>query len=469
MFKSTPSRSALIYLLLLIGITFLSLFSGLNSTQVVSIIVFSSIVLGAILFWRFRLAFGLIGMVILLGLSLTRISNIVESAGFDIILFLIGMMIVVSFLEERRFFEILIYKIISLVGYNANHLVMVMMVLAALFAALVDEVTSILFVASAMIHLTVRFRVNPIPFIIMLVFATNIGSSATVIGNPVGVVIALKANLSFGEFARWASPISIISLFTMMLLVLRFFRKDINQLEVNIQEQNINTLSSHVDKPTVPRSEFLVSVALFFGTILLLGLHSQIEGLLQLPKNTMLLGTSLGAGGVALILDRKKAREIIEKRIDWWTLSFFIMFFAAVSTLSVTGVTNFLTLKLLSFMGLDMSKIFLSLSLASGLLSSVMDNVLAISIIIPIIQELGSLGVFTFPLWWGILFASTLFGNLTMIGSTANIVAVGMIERRKLGNINFSEWIKPGLVASVPPLALALVLLYLQIPLMPWW
>jgi Na+/H+ antiporter NhaD/arsenite permease-like protein len=302
----------------------------------------------------------------------------------------------------------------------------------------------------------------------MLVFATNIGSSATVIGNPVGVVIALKANLSFGEFARWASPISIISLFAMMLLVLRFFRKDINQLEVNIREQNINNLS-HVDVLTVPRSEFLISVALFLGTILLLGLHNQIEGLLQLPKNTMLLGTSLGAGGVALILDRKKAREIIEKRIDWWTLSFFITFFSAVATLSVTGVTNFLSLKLLSFTGLDMSKIFLGISLASGLLSSIMDNVLAVSIIIPVIKGLGSLGIFTFPLWWGVLFASTLFGNLTMIGSTANIVAIGMIERRKLGNINFLEWIKPGLIASVPPLAIALVLVYLQIPLMPWW
>ncbi|MEX2725040.1 MAG: SLC13 family permease [Candidatus Freyarchaeota archaeon] len=468
MFKSPLLRSALIYLLLLIGISFLSLFSGLNSTQVVSIIVFSSIILGAILFWRFRLAFGLIGVVILLGLSLTRISNIVESAGFDIILFLIGMMIVVSFLEERRFFEILIHKIVSLVGYNANLLVMVMMMLAALFAALVDEVTSILFVASTMIHLTGKYRINPIPFVIMLVFATNIGSSATVIGNPVGVVVALKANLSFGEFLRWASPISTVSLFAMMLLVLRFFRKDINQLEVNIREQNINNLS-HGDKPTVPRSEFLVSVALFLGTILLLGLHNQIEGLLCLPKNTMLLGTSLGAGGVALILDRKKAREIIEKRIDWWTLSFFITFFAAVSTLSVTSVTNILSLKLLSFTGLDMNKIFLSLSLVSGLLSSIIDNVLAISIIIPVIQELGSLGVATFPLWWSILFSSTLFGNLTMIGSTANMVAIGIIERRKLGNINFSQWIKPGLVASVPPLAIALLLLYLQIPLMPWW
>jgi Na+/H+ antiporter NhaD/arsenite permease-like protein len=468
MFKSPLAKSGLIYLLLLLGISFLSSFSGLNNTQILSIVVFSSIMLGAILFWKFRLAFGLIGMVILLGLSLTQISNIVESAGFDIILFLIGMMIVVSFLEERRFFEILINKIISLVGFNASLLVMVMMMLAAFFAALVDEVTSILFVASTMIHLTVRFRANPIPFIIMLVFATNIGSSATVIGNPVGVVIALKANLSFGEFARWASPISIISLFAMMLLVLRFFRKDINQLEVNIREQNINNLS-HVDVLTVPRSEFLISVALFLGTILLLGLHNQIEGLLQLPKNTMLLGTSLGAGGVALILDRKKAREIIEKRIDWWTLSFFITFFSAVATLSVTGVTNFLSLKLLSFTGLDMSKIFLGISLASGLLSSIMDNVLAVSIIIPVIKGLGSLGIFTFPLWWGVLFASTLFGNLTMIGSTANIVAIGMIERRKLGNINFLEWIKPGLIASVPPLAIALVLVYLQIPLMPWW
>jgi Na+/H+ antiporter NhaD/arsenite permease-like protein len=80
---------------------------------------------------------------------------------------------------------------------------------------------------------------------------------------------------------------------------------------------------------------------------------------------------------------------------------------------------------------------------------------------------MSNLGVYNYPLWWGLLFAGTFFGNLTLIGSTANIVALGMLERQKRGHITLIEWIKPGALVSIPTLTVALILLYIQIPLMP--
>ena len=99
----------------------------------------------------------------------------------------------------------------------------------------------------------------------------------------------------------------------------------------------------------------------------------------------------------------------------------------------------------------------------SGALTSVMDNVLAVATFIPIIKDIGAIGVNIFPLWWAILFGSTLLGNLTIIGSTANIVAAGSLERCKACQISFWEWLKVGIVIAIPGLALAHLLLFLQL------
>ena len=96
-----------------------------------------------------------------------------------------------------------------------------------------------------------------------------------------------------------------------------------------------------------------------------------------------------------------------------------------------------------------------------------MDNILAVATFIPIVNDIGELGVYNYPLWWGLLFRVTFFGNCNTNWHTANIVALGMLERQKRGHIMLLEWIKPGALVSIPTLAVALILTYLQIPMMP--
>jgi Na+/H+ antiporter NhaD/arsenite permease-like protein len=454
-----------VYALLILCIIFLSSFFGLNRSQVFSVGVFSALILGTLFFWRFRLAFAFISIAVLLAAGLIDVPHLLEFAGFDIILFLVGMMVVVGFLEEHRFFEFLINRVIGVVGHDVNRLLFVIMVMAALFSALVGEVTSILFMTSTVLHLTGRYRVNPIPYVLMTVFATNIGSGATVVGNPVGVMIALRAGLTFTDFLRWASPIVIASLVVMIPLAIKYFNSEMKELKERMRK--FRALKDGVGEPKVRASEFIISSIFFVATMLLLVFHHQVEELLHLERNVMLLGTALGSAGVALMIERDKAREIVETRVDWGTLSFFIILFASVGTLKVMGVTSILARSLSSFAGGNETLLFASLTLITGVLSAFMDNVLAVATFIPIIQDLQSMGVYSFPLWWGTLFAATFLGNLTIIGSTANIVALGMMERRKVGHITFLQWIKPGLAVSLPTIGLALLLLYLQIPLMP--
>jgi Na+/H+ antiporter NhaD/arsenite permease-like protein len=305
------------------------------------------------------------------------------------------------------------------------------------------------------------------------VFATNIGSSATVVGNPIGVMIALRGDLTFQDFLRWATPISLIALLVIIPIILIYFSKDIKTLSSNMKESTITAAEIRESPDTdavnqdVNDNDMRVPWMLFLGTILSLVFHTQVESLLNLEKNSMLLGTAVIAAGIALFLEHEKARELVERRVDWWTLSFFLILFASVGTLNFTGVTGILAEELFTASGGEPLLMLVLFTGTASVLSALMDNVLAVATFIPVVIDIGNLGESIFPLWWGLLFAGTFFGNLTMIGSTANIVAIGMLERRGRGQVTLIQWIKPGALISIPTIILAILLIYVQIPYMP--
>ncbi|MBI2496225.1 MAG: hypothetical protein HYW10_06690 [Candidatus Omnitrophica bacterium] len=441
---------------------------GLTTQQMCAVGGFCVILYGAIFFWKNRLAFSCFGVALLLSTGLLDIPHLVEYAGLDIILFLVAMMTVIGFLEEKHFFEFVIDRLLLVVGPHPKRIMVVMMVMAALSAALVDEVTSILFMAAAMLNLLGRSKVNPIPFIMMLVFTTNIGSSATVVGNPVGVIIALRSGLTFLDFLRWATPVSLLCLALTIPICLRLFAKEIGALkDVLAGKRGERQLEHLVEEEHVTRRGIRLSGWLFGGVILGLVLHHPIEHLLCLPGNTMLLGVALLGAGVALALSGEGARTLVEKRVDWWTLAFFLMLFASVGTLKYTGVTGVLATRIIELSGGSIPLLTTLFAWSSGLLTAIMDNVLAVATFVPIVGDVAGAGLQTFPLWWAMLMGGTLGGNATLIGSTANIVSAGLLERRNLGSMTFTQWLRPGLIIAVATLILANLLILAQLSLMP--
>ena len=447
------------YVSIILSLSILSSLVGFSTHQVLSLAIFFMVIFGTILFWQFRLSFALLGISLLLAFGLLDIPHLIEFAGLEIILFLIGMMILVGYLEENQFFERLVSTLVRYVGPRPVLLLITLMLAGAVSAALVDEVTSVLFMTATMIHLTSRFGVNPIPFVIIQVFATNIGSSATVVGNPIGVMIAMRAGLTFQDFLRWASPISLCALLVTIPLSLLYYSKEIREWKQKMiggEREERETSSGRNSR------QWFICLALFIGTIGGLILHAPLEKLIGLQKNTLLIGVAMMAAGISLILERGSARELVEKRVDWWTLTFFMMLFASVGTLKYVGTTEIVAKSLTSWVGGNPKILFVVLTWVSGILTGFMDNVLAVATFIPIVQDIAKTGIDVTPYWWGILFGGTLFGNLTMIGSTANIVAIGIIERQKIGHITFGQWIKPGAIVSIPTLAIATLLIYLQ-------
>lgn len=449
---------ALAYLAIAASAAAAAALAGLDGRQVLATAIFVGFIAGTLIYWKFRLGFALAGVAVLLAAGVLDLPHLIEFAGLDVILFLVGMMVVIGFLEERRFFEVMVEAILRAVGRGPRALMATLMALAALSAALVDEVTSILFIAAVTLQVTRRFHLNPVPFVILAVFATNIGSSATVVGNPIGVMIALRASLTFPDFLRWATPIALAGLLLAIPLSFLYFRRDLAALGRGMAEAQ----GAAVEVEPIRRRDLLLSAGLFAGTIAGLILHTRIETALGLGKNAMLVGVALLAAGICLFLEGDRARELVERRVDWWTLAFFLLLFSSAGTLRYVGVTGRIAQGIQGLTGGSPTALLLTLTWVSGILSAFMDNVLAVATFIPIVHDLAQAGAAVTPLWWGLLFGGTFLGNLTLIGSTANIVALGILERQEKVHIGFVQWLGPGLVVSLPTLALATLLLWLQ-------
>ncbi len=443
------------YGIILGAIALFSILVGFDSRQVLALVLFSSMVLGTLFFWAYRLVFAFLAVGVFLALGLLDVPHIVEFANLDVILFLVGTMLVVGFLEERGFFEHILEALLGRVGNDVKRVTVLLMVIAAISSALVGEVTSILFIMAVTFRVVDRFGLKPVPFLMMMVFATNIGSTATVVGNPIGVMLALRGGLTFMDFLRWATPIAFFSLLPLTIfLSILYFRQDL--VIARPQAVGEKTRGGFFSPP------LRACWALFGAVTMGLVLHAPLENLLELPKNTLLLGVALLGGGVALALARGRARDLVERRVDWWTLAFFLFLFISVGVLQAVGVTEVFARWIQEGSGGQPTLAFLLVTGAAGFLTAFLDNVLAVATFVPVVHSLAETGMDAFPLWWGLLFAGTVAGNATMIGSTANIVAIGMMERQGKGHITFGQWIKPGLLVTLPTLAVALLLILLQ-------
>src|SRR3989338_2539651 len=343
---------------------------GLAPTQTLAVGGFCVVLYGAILFWRYRLAFACFGVALLLALGLLDVPHFIEFAGLDIIVFLVAMMTIIGFLEEQHFFEFVIDHLLRIVGPHPRRIMIVMMVMGAVSAALVDEVTSILFMVAAMLNLLRGSKLNPIPFILMLVFTTNIGSSATVVGNPVGVIIALRSGLTFLDFLRWATPISLICLAITIPICFKLFAKDIAGLKgVLTGKRGEEHIEHVVADARLAKTGVRQSGWLFGSVVVGLVLHHPIEHWLHLPNNTRLLGAALSGAGMARAVSGGKARALVERRVDWWTLMFFLMLLASVWTLKQTGVTDVLAQRIVVLSGGHLGVLTTLFAWSSGVLT----------------------------------------------------------------------------------------------------
>jgi Na+/H+ antiporter NhaD/arsenite permease-like protein len=177
----------------------------------------------------------------------------------------------------------------------------------------------------------------------------------------------------------------------------------------------------------------------------------------------MLLAAALGAGAVALVLSGSGARELIERRVDWATLAFFLMLFLVVGALQATGVTTVAAHLLMRGTGGRPAGLVLAVGWSTGFLSAILANMLAVAAFIPVVADLKAHGaVCPTAIYWLMLFGASFMGNMTSIGSTCNIIACGMADKRGHGTIYFIPWLKIGIIISLASMGLATILLAME-------
>ncbi len=455
-------KKVFLKLILLISIVcFLGVYSrlwGMEVRQSLSLAIFSASILGTLFFWDFRLSFAFIGTSILLVTKTIDLEHVIEFSSLEVILFLVGMMVIIGLLKDAGVFAWIVSLILRIRNLSGKRFVLLISVISFLLACSVDEVTSIIFMVAAILEICAYFEVSPVPFIIISVLTTNIGSAATVLGNPIGILIASKSGLTFEDFILKAFPLAAVCLGATILIVMFWYRKSIKALDEKIKGSGKDLLTAKSLTVSSPQ-ELRVSLVIFAIVLVFISLHHRLEVAWGLVSNTVLLVVPLIVSGCVMIWKHSQARKFIEKDVEWWTLLFFLLLFIQAGTLKYTGSTVFLAKKLIVATGHSPVLLTGAMLWISTIGSSILDNVVLVAAFIPVVQGFGALNVNLQPLWWALLFGGCLGGNITLIGSTANIVALGIMEKEKNIRMTFLRWFGIGLTVGVATTIIAWVAL----------
>ncbi len=450
----------------------------LSVRQVAAVSVFALIICATLMFEERRLGVAFVGIAALLGLRVMTLDEFVQHTELHIILLLVGMMTLVGVLKDMGLFTWIIQSIINAKKMTGFRFVVILMLLSGVMPGIVDEVTSIVFVLALVFQVCDTLKLRPAPFVLMSVMATNIGSTGTMLGNPVGILIGTKAEyhwnpgapgdvgvpLSFGDFIMHATPIMFLSLVAVSALLFLYFRKDIRLLDERLAERR----ASHIGLGPMVAIPYRRGLAILIGALLFIASHHPLEHALGLQANTMLVAAPLAIAGLLMIFRSHRARHYVENSIEWWSLLFFMMLFAVSFALEHCGVTDVIADMISPEGGAAPSKWLLTplIVLVTAVGSAFVDNIVFVSTFIPIVKRIVENSPEMSPLWWALLFGACFGGNITAIGSTANLVAISMLGKKYSVKVAFLEWLKIGLLVGLVScgVATAVVLCYYKTP-----
>jgi len=438
--------------------------------QILSASVFLATVTGTLLFWHHRVAIASLGLGVLLLSGVMDIHTAIEFMSIPTILFIISMMVIISYFESVGLFDYLILNIIKRIGPYPRRIFFILMLFSGILGGFVGEITAILVLVLIAISLCDKLDLEVFPFIIGLVFTTNNASALTMIGNPIGIYIAFAGHLTFLDFLRWATPISFGCTILISFILIFIFRNYLPKvLKIDLKKiiisQNVNNIK-----------KIKVAEILFLILIFLIGLSKKIDQILKLETNTTLVAIPLLFVGLIVFAEKKNGKNLITKGVDWWSIIFFMFLFAKAACLEYTGVTIKLSYSILN-LAKKISIPFISpeytltiilliiITIFTGITSGFVDNLPIIAALVPVIKNLKFIGLaHSNILWWGLLFGGCFGGNLTMIGSSANMVALSLYEKYEGKVVHFSNWLKYGLPIFFISIIIALISLIIQIP-----
>ena len=398
---------------------------------------------------------------IMIFLGLLTQAQAFSGIDFNTISLLVGMMVIVNITEKSGLFQFVAVWGAKKVKAHPVGIMIMLAIVTAFFSAFLDNVTTVLLIVPVTFQITRKLDINPFPYLILEIFASNIGGTATLIGDPPNILIGSALNLSFLDFLLTLAPVVIVCILVLVAFFVLIWHKSLKTTDRNRASiMRINEKESITDKVLLYKSLTVLTFTIA-GFISAEYIHIANGVIALFGAAVLLLLYTLGETHY----ERDEKTEDIFNLVDWTTIFFFYGLFMVVHALEITGV-----LQILGEFFIDLTEgsikktVFLILG-SSAVLSSAIDNIPFVATMIPMLKSMEpSMGgrEAMMPVWWALSLGACFGGNGTLIGASANVIVAGLASREghPIGFVRFLIWSIPVMLVSVLIAAVYLWILY---------
>ena len=400
-----------------------------------------------------RTIVGIFGAMLMILFGVLSQEMAIHHIDFNTLGLLMGMMIIVNITSETGLFNFLAVWAAKKVKARPIALLLALSALTAVCSGLLDNVTTVLLTVPVTFSITKQLRVDVKPYLISQILCSNIGGTATLIGDPPNIMIGSAVGLNFMDFIFNLTGICIIIFLVVELFIIWLYGKGLRtKPELQAEVMRMDASKEITDHKLLKKCLFVI-----FCTIALFILHSS----LHLETAT----AALSGAGLLLLLTARRDEAFIAKilsKIEWLAIFFFAGLFVLVGGLVETGVIKMLAEEAIKITNGDLTATSMLILWMSAYASAFIDNIPFVATLIPLIQDMGQMGMTNLdPVWWSLALGACLGGNGTLIGASANVVVASMAAQRGKP-ISFISFMKIALPMMTLSIAISSVYIWLR-------
>ena len=390
-----------------------------------------------------RTIVGIVGAMLMIGLGIVSQETAIHHIDFNTLGLLMGMMIIVNITSETGLFNFLAIWSAKKVNAHPVKLLVALSMLTAVCSALLDNVTTVLLTVPITFNIASQLKVDVKPFLMAQIISSNIGGTATLVGDPPNIMIGSAVGLSFMDFIyNLTLPAIIIFFVTVVIMVAMYGSSLRTHKELQDKVMRLNEKSQITDPVLMKKCLFVLAV-----TMSMFVLHST----LHLETAT----AALSGAGLLLLITYTHNEAMIAKvlsKIEWLAIFFFAGLFVLVGALVEMGVIKEMAAKAIEVTEGNVTATALLILWMSALASAFIDNIPFVATLIPLIKDMGAMGLSNLePMWWSLALGACLGGNGTLIGASANVVVASMAAQRgrPISFIDFMKTAFPLMILSI--------------------
>lgn len=420
--------------------------------KIIAVAVFLIVILLIISERVHRTAAAMAGAMVLILTGVMSADKALSYIDFNTIGVLVGMMIFVAIVRRSGMFEYIAVRAAKAVHGDPWKIMVAFTLITAVLSAILDNVTTVLLVGPMSIAIARMLKIDPVPFLMGQILASNVGGTATLIGDPPNIMIGSAAHLSFMDFLDNTGFVVLFILAVLILLMKIVYEKKIELGTVDTGAIEKLDPSKSITNRALMKKGIIVLICVIVGFMFhdKLGIESSV--------------IALTAAAVMLIIGREDVNEAIQD-VEWTTILFFMSLFVVVGGLTETGIIKELASKIIDATNGHPMVTMLVLLWASALLSSILDNIPFVATLIPLILAMQADGIDVTSFWWAISLGACLGGNGTMIGASANVV-LSDISTKHGYPITFKSYLKVGMPFMLLSIVISTVFLVVKFDIM---